>query len=445
MQYLSVTKTPLVKRTPLGMYLCVPYGFQLESFFPIMEIDESVEKLLMLCDGQRTREEILQCLSKESGEPVEDIADGFDAFVEYMITEGVLEWKEESSFIVPLHQRTRPFSISFDITYECNLRCSFCSVDAGDPHEDELTLDDIIPFIEQVKQLKPSPLMINGGEPLLRKEMLLYILEQLSPVKEVVVPVLTNGTLIDEDYAQQLYDAGLQIGRVGIDGHTDSLHNAIRGKGSFEKALKGIRHLKELGIHTNVICVISRINYPYLREIKAFLETIADSFNISPVYPFGRAGPDLLLTQEEIFHVKTVTMQEKIETLVAPRNRCKTGDVIHIAANGDIFPCFYMQFPEYKVGTIKEDTLSDIYRAEVIQDVLKVTVDDFDQCTECDIRYSCGGGCRGFACKMVGSLYSPDPLDCESNKILVNKIFENGEENTKKQMQALIESTRNVG
>ncbi|MBU7026141.1 MAG: radical SAM protein [Theionarchaea archaeon] len=446
MPYLRVAKTPLIKRTPLGTYLHVPYGFQLESFFPIMEIDESVEELLALCDGTRTREDILKQFSEESGEPVEEFADDFDAFAEYMTGEGILEWSDTPSFVEPFHKRNRPFSISFDITYGCNLQCSFCSVEAGTPHPDELTLDDITPFIEQVKKLKPTPLMINGGEPLLKKEMLLYILEELSPIEGVTVPVLTNGTLITKDYAQQLYDVGLEIGRVGVDGHTAHVHDAMRGKGAFEKTMQGIQNLKEAGIHVNVIAVISKMNYPYLKEIRDFLTQIADSYNIAPVYPFGRATPDMILNQEETFEVKTVDMiSGKIETLVAPRNRCDAGDVIHIAANGDIFPCFYMSSPEFKVGNIKENDISEIYKTDVMQEVINLTVQDFSQCSECDIRLFCGGGCRGFAHAVGGSYYGPDPLDCESNKILVRKIMENGEETTKRLLQELLQSTRELG
>jgi radical SAM protein with 4Fe4S-binding SPASM domain len=441
--YLRTTKTPLIKRTPLGTFLCVPYGFQLEAFFPIIEIDEPVEALLKLCNGQKTREDILQLLSKESGEPVETFREDFDEAVEYLVNEGILEWREEPSFIEPLHKGGRPFSISFDITYACNLRCPFCSVDAGDPHADELTIDDIAPFIEQMKKVRSTPLMINGGEPLLRKEMLLHILEELSPLEGVTVPVLTNGTLITKDYAQQLYDAGLRIGRVGMDGHTERLHDALRGKGTFEKSMKGIEYFKDLGIHVNLIAVISQMNYPYLKEIRDFLEKTGDSYNIAPVYPFGRAGPDMLLNQEETFAVKTVDMKsEKIEALIAPRNKCVTGDVIHITANGDIYPCFYMQFPEFKVGNIKEDNLSEIYRTDVMENLMDLSVKDFEQCSTCDIRYYCGGGCRGFARAVCGSIYEPDPLDCESNKILVRKILENGEETTKENLQELLKSTR---
>jgi radical SAM protein with 4Fe4S-binding SPASM domain len=446
MVYLRITKTPMVRRTPLGTYVCVPHGFQLESFYPVMQIDESVEGLLTLCDGQHTREDILLELAEKSGEPVAEFASDFDAFVEYMVGEGILEWSDTPSCVEPLYTRDRPFSVSFDITYECNLQCPFCSVDAGTPWADELTVDDIVPFVDQMKQVKPSPLMINGGEPLIKKDMLLYILEELSPVDGLTVPVLTNGTLITKDYAQQLYDAGLRIGRIGVDGHTEHLHDAMRGKGTFIKTMKGIEHLKELGIHVNTIAVITRLNYPYLREIREFLESVSDSYNIAPVYPFGRARHDMLLSQEETFTVKTVDMKEgKIETLVTPRHRCDTGEVIHITANGDIYPCFYMQFPEFKVGNITEDDLLEIYETDVMQHVLHVDVSTFQECKTCTIRYFCGGGCRGFARAVGGSLYSPDPLDCESNKILVNKILEHGEETTRRVLQELLESTEKLG
>ncbi|MBU7013533.1 MAG: radical SAM protein [Theionarchaea archaeon] len=446
MPYLKVIKSSIVKKTPLGKYLYAPYGFQLESFYPILEIDEAVEHILALCDGTHTREDLLQLVSQQTGDPIQEFEADFDAFVDYMIEEGILEWSGAESPVEPLHKRNKPFSISFDITYACNLRCPFCSVTAGEPWTDELTTDDITPFLEQVKTLKPSPVMINGGEPLMRKDFLLHILEELSQVGGITVPVLTNGTLITKEYAEDLKDAGLTIGRVGIDGHTAQLHDAMRGQGTFKKAMDGVNNLKECGIHVNIIAVITRLNYPYLQDIVEFLETTADSYNVAPVYPFGRTTQDMLLTQEEVFKVKTAHLKGgKIETLIAPRTRCDAGDVIHIAGNGDIFPCFYMQFPEYRLGNIKGTTLSSIYDTDIMSTVLELDVHGIEECRTCEIRYFCGGGCRGFAHAMSGSVLKPDPLDCESNKILVNQIKENGEEITKKVLQEMLESTRTLG
>jgi radical SAM protein with 4Fe4S-binding SPASM domain len=446
MPYLKVTKTPLVRRTPVGTYLCISYRFQFETFSPILEIDESTEELFRLCDGTHTREDILQQLSKESGEPVEEIAEGFDEFVDSMIEEGVLEWVEEPSFIEPIYNRDRPFSITLDITSACNLHCPFCSADAGAPRPDDLTIDDFVPLIEFIKKYRITPLSMTGGEPLLKKEIVLYILEELSPVKEITTGVFTNGTLITKDYAQQLYDAGLRIARVSVDGHCKEVHDAIRGKGTFERTTQGIKYLRELGVDVSVASTISRMNYEFLREIRDFVSQIGDSFSVGFVHPFGRAAEDHLLNNEEILRVTMIDAgSERIQTNVSPRNRCCIGETLYINSRGDIFPCFLMQFPQFKVGNIREDDLRDIYKTSLMQEFLNFTVDTIEQCRDCDIRYFCGGLCRGSAHEVGGSLYVPDSRRCEPLKVLTQKILENGEENTRKLLRELLESTRKRG
>ncbi len=446
MSYLRIKKTPLIRKMPLGTYLFVPSGFALESFSPIMEIDEATEALLTLCDGTRTRDEILQQLACESGELIEEIAEDFDNFIGYMVEEGVLEWSEELSFVEPIYKGDRPLSVTMDITSACNLHCPFCSVDAGTPKADDLTLDDIVPLVEQMRKLKPTPLGISGGEPLLKKEMLLYILEELSPIREMVVSIFTNGTLVTKDYAQQLHDAGAKFIRVSVDGHTETLHDAIRGKGAFRKTLQGIRYLRELGIHVDTISTISRLNYQYLKEIIDFNRQISDSYGIAPVYPYGRAaGKDLFLNAEEIFKIKVANSRsEKIQINVSPR-RCTAGETLYITANGDIFPCIMLRFPEFKVGNIRENDLCEVYKTDLVQELLRWTIKDIEQCRDCDIRYFCGGGCRAYAHGWSNSFYGPDPINCEANKILARKIMENGEENTQRLLQELVKSTRALG
>ena len=445
MQYLKVTKTPLARRTPVGTYLCFPHDYRIETFFPSLEIDESTEMLFQLCDGTHTREDILQQLSEESGEPVEEIAEDFDEFVDSMIGEGVLEWVEEPSFIEPIYNRDRPFSITIRLTSACNLHCPFCAVDAGTPRPDDLTMDDLVPLIEQVKKYKPTPFAMSGGEPLLKREMVLYILEELSPVKEINTHIFTNGTLITKDYAQQLYDAGLRIARVSVDGHCKEVHDAIRGKGTFEKTTQGIKYLMELGIYVDVSALITQMNYQYLGEIRDFISQIGDNYAIDSAAPYGRATPALLLNAEERFSVmKSPLGSERIRVSVVPRTRCNIGEIIYVASNGDIHPCFYMEFPEFKVGNIREDDLGDIYKTSLMQEFLNLTVDTIEQCRDCDIRYFCGGWCRAFAYKERGSYRFPDPLNCGISKDLACAVLENGEENTQQLLQELLKSTKTV-
>ena len=446
MPYLRMTKTVLVRNMPLGMYLHVPYRFQLESYYPTMEIDEFTQGLLGLCDGTQKREEILQQLSQKSGEPVEEFAKDFDEFVKYLVDEGILEWVDEPEYVEPIYKRDRPSAISVDVTSACNLNCSFCQAEAGPPGEDELTLDDLVPLAEQVKEFKPTPFAISGGEPLLRKDMVLYLVEELSPIRETVVTVFTNGTLATKAYAQELYDAGLRIARVSLDGHTAELHNAIRGKGTFEKTLQGIENLKKAGIHVDIVTVISKVNYPYTKEIREFVSHVGDSFGIVNVVPAGRAaGSDLLLSPEEVFNIKMALSDvERIETGVSPRNRCNAGETIYIASNGDIYPCLYLNFPEFKVGNIRENTLWEIYETDLMQQILELTVKDIEGCKECEFRYYCGGGCRGLAYSAGRSLFGIDPVNCEPNLMVARRVLEHGEAQTKQLMQELLKSTKEI-
>jgi len=68
---------------------------------------------------------------------------------------------------------------------------------------------------------------------------------------------------------------------------------------------------------------------------------------------------------------------------------------------------------------------SEIYRNDIMQETLRLAIENIEQCKDCDIRYLCGGACRGFAYMYAGSIYVPDPFDCEKNKMTAQKILEN--------------------
>ena len=444
MPYLRATRTSLIRRMPLGMYLYFPSSSSPEAFSPVMEIDESTEELLELCDGLHTREDILQKLSEESGESTEAFAADFDAFIQYLVNEGVLEWTEVPSYVEPLYKRNKPLRILAEITSVCSLQCPFCSVDAA-KIQDDLTMDDIILLVDQMKKLKPTLLVLSGGEPLLKKDMVFYMVEELSPIRELDLYIFTNCTVLTKEYAQQLYDAGLRFVRVSVDGHTAQVHDAVRGKGTFEKTVQGIEHLKDVGINVTAVPLISRLNYQYFKEIKEFVSQIADSYNVSFDYPCGKAaGSHFLLSPEDRLKITLLDLGENIETGIYPQNRCNIGEMLYITSSGDCFPCLYMHFPEFNLGNVKKNSITDIYTQRMLQDMLELTVDDIEDCRNCDIRYYCRGGCRGFAYGECGSLYALDPLNCEVIKGTARRILECGEENTQQLMRKLIKSTQEL-
>ncbi|MBU7013999.1 MAG: radical SAM protein [Theionarchaea archaeon] len=445
MPYLRIIKTSVIRTIPLGVYLCVPHGFASEAYYPVMEVDESIKEVLTLCDGTRTREDILSHLAAETGESVEEVAEGFDQFVEYMVQEGVLEWREEPSPLEPLYLKNRPLGIIMEITSDCNLQCPMCYADSGTGHSCDLALDDVTAIVEASKKMRSTSLVITGGEPLLRKDLVIYMLKELSPVETVDVALFTNGTLVTSEYARDLYDAGLRHAIVSVDGHTAELNDKIRGHGAFEKTIQGIHYLRERGIQVNVVTTISQTNYPYMKEIREFTSQIGDGSGLIPVSPFGRAAPEILLTPEGVFSVMMANLPPgELEISIPPRDRCNVGQSVYIRANGDVFPCVNMQIPEFRMGNIREEDFWEMYQSDLVRNLLQLTVKDFEQCRDCDIRYYCGGSCRGFAYKLNGSLYLPDPWNCGANKKLTEEILKNGGETTKKGLRELLKSTKEL-
>lgn len=133
----------------------------------------------------------------------------------------------------------------------CNLHCEHCFISCSPTNKSLalMTPADLEPYLEEARNLGVREYYLTGGETFIVKELeeiVARILEQ-GPVS-----VLTNGTLITEARAQrfaEIRDAArysLEF-RVSLDGCTAEDNDPIRGKGTFEKALRGIERLVAVG------------------------------------------------------------------------------------------------------------------------------------------------------------------------------------------------------
>ena len=166
-----------------------------------------------------------------------------------------------------------PTTLSFDITYRCNLRCTMCHVWelAEGADRPELTTDEILRFIgEFQKQLGIREVRFLGGEPLIRQD-LPEIIERLSP--SLFTEIVTNGTLITRGLAERLVDSGLSHIRFSIDGPAE-IHDGLRGKGAFDKAIRAIDVIQQVKREKNthrprvtIWPTISKVNCGHLEEI----------------------------------------------------------------------------------------------------------------------------------------------------------------------------------
>ncbi|MGD8375122.1 MAG: radical SAM protein [Acidobacteriota bacterium] len=134
----------------------------------------------------------------------------------------------------------------------CNLRCTHCFIAcAPDNHSHGMmTLAEVRGHLREAVRLGVKDYYFTGGEPFLNRE-LLPILEATLEVGPATV--LTNGLLLDPARARRL--RGLSDGspysldlRISLDGYEEDAHDAIRGSGTFRRALEGAANLAAVGL-----------------------------------------------------------------------------------------------------------------------------------------------------------------------------------------------------
>ena len=126
----------------------------------------------------------------------------------------------------------------------CNLTCHHCFISCS-PKNDTLgylTLAEVERYLTQSIELGVREYYFTGGEPFLNPDFVPMLLRtlQLGPAT-----VLTNGTVLQDGWlatlraAEQQSEYSLEF-RVSVDGFTAETNDPIRGKGTFDRAMRGI-------------------------------------------------------------------------------------------------------------------------------------------------------------------------------------------------------------
>jgi AdoMet-dependent heme synthase len=135
----------------------------------------------------------------------------------------------------------------------CNLACTHCFVSCSPTnHTHEfMTLEQVRCFLAEAVALGVREYYFTGGEPFLNPEMEAILAETL---RVGPATVLTNGLLLDPDRCarlkalEQTSDYSLDL-RVSLDGWDAATNDPIRGQGTFERILAGVRNLVEAGLN----------------------------------------------------------------------------------------------------------------------------------------------------------------------------------------------------
>lgn len=175
-------------------------------------------------------------------------------FLEYTLKEGILTDRRVKAKRPPVQKSPEPSLryLELQITTRCNLRCRHCYI--GSPEDVELPLEKIERVLAEFEKMQGLRLLITGGEPLIPRDFT-EINELLSQYAFRKV-LFTNGILLTEESVKSL---GVDEIQVSIDG-LESGHDALRGTGTFKRALKAIETARGAGFDVSVSTMVHSQN-----------------------------------------------------------------------------------------------------------------------------------------------------------------------------------------
>ena len=314
------------------------------------------------------------------------------------------------------------FTLQWHITHRCNLRCSHCYQDDYSAFSSRKSLEAVLNqysrFLEEYGF--KGYLNITGGEPLAHPD-LFWLLEEAGN-RGITTAVLTNGTLIGRREAAELKRLDVDYVQVSLDGLRET-HDKIRGEGSFDLAIRGIRELKAQGIYVTIAVTAQRENHKELSRLADFCNNLgADKLWFDRVViPKDEDKNNLSLSSKEYSALcrkaSRLNRQGKISCaralqFIPCREKniysCNAGNrLLAILADGTVMPCRRLPI---EAGNVTQSELLTIYRES--PELIKLRKSEIpEKCKPCKYAQSCRGGAKCIACAKSGRYDIPDP-DC---------------------------------
>ena len=291
-------------------------------------------------------------------------------------------------------------------------------------------------LIKEIAKLNPGWVIVEGGEPLLRKD--LFELLSLMRQEKLEVHLITNGLLMSDKILSQFKHLGIKL-IMSIDGATPETYEEIRTGASFEKAVQVARLCAQEKLLESIDFTVLKMNY---REIPGIFK-LAASLGVPKVTLIGLKPcynyPAELLSPEECGEAIRLTCQASQETgvefffdepffwavvkewrlparmpeenagiLVPSNTACIFGEYLFIEPSGDVKPC---SFSPITVGNVNDKSLDEIWNGMLSNPFFQQIKDPKTRtgsCQNCQYVAECKG-CRSRTFVLAKDWFASDP------------------------------------
>lgn len=349
-------------------------------------------------------------------------------------------------------------------TMGCVAKCRYCYSPVSAQKMNEETLKQtfiwikatVDSFIEEhhndINEKSPPYLRFtyHGGEPLLMGKE--FIKNSLELLDDMVIPfqkhisIQSNLWLLDEDFCRLFKQYNVKVG-TSLDGPEEITDNQ-RGKGYFQKTMKGIELLRKYDIPVSCICTFTKENAPHYEEVFNFFVKENLNFKFFVVQPTmdKEFESQLSLTVKE--QVDLVEGLLQLYLLNPGKIRVHTLDIhclsltgrfaggfvqgncigrqVAIGPEGGIYNCqMFVGHEKYQWGSVfNTSSFSDLHRIPSWLEFQKWQSDQKHNCRDCSYGDICTGGCIFNAIMANGGILDTNRKDpnCQANQEAMNLV-----------------------
>ncbi len=331
------------------------------------------------------------------------------------------------------YKKCIPLTVSFEITLRCNIKCAHCyNFDRDIPYprtsqDNELTPQEILDIIDQLREAGCLYLSFTGGEALVHPEIFTFVKHAVD--KKMVTILRSNGTLLLTENVRRLVDAGATQVEISLHGACAKTHDDFVGiVGSFDRAVAGARLAKEMGLMVKFAFNLMKTNTDEIEDMIKLSHDLGVNYTIDPHitarYDGTRSSLDLRVDREKLYQLYTGPLASMIPEPDCNPNRsvqCSCARAVcGISANGDVYPCIAAPI---KCGNLREKSFKEIWQnSEELNRIRGLVLDDFKVCKPCPDRAFCRRS-SGVVYVNTGNYTGPEEWICmEAN--LLHKIHD---------------------
>ena len=315
------------------------------------------------------------------------------------------------------------------VTNRCNLHCQMCDQWKINPKgfSQELSTEKWFSVIDSAAKMNTLSISITGGEPLLRPDIF-QIIGKINENK-IVCHLCTNGSLLDNKTVEKLKESPPHSISISLDSNEAKIHNEIRGKDCFNRAVNGIqllkKHAPEIKIGINFL--IDKKNFKNMDKMVLFAGSLGvERLNVQMIHTNLQHKNKPLESFKGLLFSKKDMPQLRLEIKkfmeAISRTNLKTLSKTYMEGipqvfnkNNDVFPCYagYVSCaidPWGRVSpcediegaeSVRDRPLEYIWKSPSFQELRKKVHSCTSSCwdtthTELNIRCSMGGLVREF-------------------------------------------------